>query len=494
MPNTSILSQDSPNASNAKLRNQISTLQTELASIRMDKTKFHDENKTLAGQVEDLKRKKTEYQEKIKMKMNQLSMFQARMTSLEDEMVQVRNKEARQAERLKKLEKMEQNKKIMDQLSKMESGEVADSNDWTDRLINAGEIAQVKRFSDQVQRAYQEKCNDSRKLRRELENLKFETSRQSRIIRNHEEHITTIEYKLQAAEKNLELSREKAKLIHRAKSNDPNCSLYPRLVAESPLSDDIVAKARARFNTPNIEPERQNLVKLGQKRKSDSHSPFVTPGESKSLKLDDDSPALFGGTPSGGTPNSTWEDNTFFENLYGGHTQKNSKETFDETPTIPSKKKPPNERLKSLAQRIELSSDDESEAESKSPIISRKIISTAKPKTSIPVKKMTSHKENEMKKEQKDLDDDDGGMPFRLKRVKVKPRNPNKKGSSPIKPFESSTLDVSRLVKESNLFSKTKSNRYPNGLGGSSKPVTKKLQPKNRKPNIADFFKNTKLQ
>ena len=40
-----------------------------------------------------------------------------------------------------------------------------------------------------------------------------------------------------------------------------------------------------------------------------------------------------------------------------------------------------------------------------------------------------------------------------------------------------------------------KSNRYPNGLGGSSKQtVSKKLQPKNRKPNIADFFKNTKLQ
>ena len=383
----------------------------------MDKTKFHEENEKLTAKVEDLKRKKVEWQDKLKTKMTHLSMVQARMKSLEDENIQVRNREARQLERLKKLEKLEQNKKIMDQISKMESGEVADSNDWTDRLLNAGEIAQVKRFSDQVQRAYQEKCNNSRKLRRELENLKFETGRQSRIIRNHEEHITTIEYKLQTAEKNLELSREKAKLIHRAQSNDPNCSLYPRLVAESPLSDDIVAKARARFNTPNIEPERRTLIKPGQKRKSDSHSPFITPGESKSLKLDDNSPALFGGTPSGETPNSTWEDNTMFEDLYGGPKPKIPKETIDETPTMPSKKKPPNERLKSLAQRIELSSEDESEPESKSPIISRKTISTAKPKAPVPVKKTTSHKENEVKNEQKDFDDDDE-IPFRLKRVK----------------------------------------------------------------------------
>ena len=79
---------------------------------------------------------------------------------------------------------------------------------------------------------------------------------------------------------------------------------------------------------------------------------------------------------------------------------------------MPSKKKPPNERLKSLAQRIELSSEDESEPESKSPIISRKAISTAKSQAPVPVK--TSHKENDVKK---DFDDDDE-MPFRLKRVK----------------------------------------------------------------------------
>ena len=379
----------------------------------MDKTKYHEENKKLTAKVEDLKRKKVEWQDKLKTKMSHLSMVQARMKSLEDEMIQVRNREARQSERLKKLEKLEQNKKIMDQISKMENdGE--DSIDWTDRLINAGEIAQVKRFSDQVQRAYQEKCNDSRKLRRELENLKFETGRQSRIIRNHEEHITTIEFKLMTAEKNLELSREKAKLIHRAQTNDPNCSLYPRLVAESPLSDDIVAKARARFNTPNIEPERRTLIKPGQKRKSDSHSPFITPGESKSIKLDDNSPALFGGTPSGETPNSTWEDNTMFEDLLKNSKPKSTKETSDETPTIPSKKKPPTERLKSLAQRIELSSEDESEPESKSPIISKKIISTAKAQAPVPVKKL---KENQPKKEEKDFDDNDE-MPFRLKRVK----------------------------------------------------------------------------
>ena len=139
----------------------------------MDKTKYHEENKKLTAKVEDLKRKKVEWQDKLKTKMSHLSMVQARMKSLEDEMIQVRNREARQSERLKKLEKLEQNKKIMDQISKMENdGE--DSIDWTDRLINAGEIAQVKRFSDQVQRAYQEKCNDSRKLRRELENLKFD--------------------------------------------------------------------------------------------------------------------------------------------------------------------------------------------------------------------------------------------------------------------------------------------------------------------------------
>ena len=137
----------------------------------MDKTKFHEENEKLTAKVEDLKRKKVEWQDKLKTKMSHLSMVQARLKSLEDENIQVRNREARQLERLKKLEKLEQNKKIMDQISKMESGEVADSNDWTDRLLNAGEIAQVKRFSDQVQRAYQEKCNDSRKLRRELENL-----------------------------------------------------------------------------------------------------------------------------------------------------------------------------------------------------------------------------------------------------------------------------------------------------------------------------------
>ena len=384
----------------------------------MDKNKSQEENEKLTAKVEDLKRKKVEWQDKLKTKMSHLSMVQARMKSLEDEMIQVRNREARQSERLKKLEKLEQNKKIMDQISKMESGEVADSIDWTDRLINAGEIAQVKRFSDQVQRAYQEKCNDSRKLRRELENLKFETGRQSRIIRNHEEHITTIEFKLMTAEKNLELSREKAKLIHRAKTNDPNCSLYPRLVAESPLSDDIVAKARARFNTPNIEPERRTLMKPGQKRKSDSHSPFITPGESKSIKLDDNSPALFGGTPSGETPNSTWDDNTMFEEIvFANSKPKNPKETSDETPTIPSKKKPPNERLKSLAQRIELSSEDESESESKSPIISRKTISTAKQQAPVPAKKISSHKENDMDKEQKDLDDNDE-IPFRLKRVK----------------------------------------------------------------------------
>ena len=60
----------------------------------MDKTKFHEENEKLTAKIEDLKRKKVEWQDKLKTKMSHLSMVQARLKSLEDENIQVRNRKS----------------------------------------------------------------------------------------------------------------------------------------------------------------------------------------------------------------------------------------------------------------------------------------------------------------------------------------------------------------------------------------------------------------
>lgn len=82
---------------------------------------------------------------------------------------------------------------------------------------------------------------------------------------------------------------------------------------------------------------------------------------------------------------------------------------------------------------------------------------------------------------------------FNKIKVKTAPLRSPKKKQAP----RCSPLDVSKIVAQSNLFKKEKSNRANrpfNGLGGSSRNNPVKLKSASRsKPNIRDFFVNTKM-
>jgi hypothetical protein len=468
-PNTSISSQDSPSSALSKMRNQVSTLQTQVAEIRTAKAKAEENRAEIEEKLKKVEKEKDKIGRKLDSKTTTFNLAKIRCQTYEEENIGYRNREAGLIAKVKKLENIEKNVEMMNQIKMLENGQEA--TPYVARLYNSNETDQIKRFSDQIQRAYQDKCNQMRRSEREMLNLKKDNSRYSRMLEKHANQIKTLEIKLNNAEKSLELSREKAKFISRADA-DVNCSLYNRLVAESPLSDDVIAKARAKFATPKMN-------EIGSKRKSSEDEKFGNFDKIRRTSADHRTPA--DQSPTGNksrnlfdsVDESPFSDNTLFEE----HFKSESKPIVDlVTPVLPKiiSKKGPREYNKKLMNAFVFSSDEETEETS--PIIESKIKQPA-----ISRDKPLSHDQETNK----------------IKRIKVKPRNPNPGSGSGFSPKKKiSNLDVSKMVRESNLFKENrKRTHYPNGLGGSSKQtISKKLPSKTRKPNIADFFKNTKLQ
>jgi len=167
---------------------------------------------------------------KLESKLTMFNLAKLKCKTYEEENQGYRNRETALLAKVKKLESIESNIEMMDQIRHLESGH--ESASYVNRLISANEIDQVKKFSDQVQRVYQEKCNEMRRSERETLDLKKNNSRHKRMLEKYSNEIETLKFKLQNAEKSLALSREKAKLISRA---DANSTVYDRLVAESPI-------------------------------------------------------------------------------------------------------------------------------------------------------------------------------------------------------------------------------------------------------------------
>ena len=228
-----------------------------------------------------------------------------------------------------------------------------------------------------------------------------------------------------------------------AKRVNPESETFVRICTESPLSDDLLAKLK--------------------KRKSDAASESIdlTTPPLKKLKT----------TPS----SSTFGDSSLFNDALS---------LADRTPLVPGKEtqktdlKNRMERLEAIHIADESDEDMEDDLDESivSPIIHRSCHKTEHKKSPLPRLRSPS-------------------PPTVFARVKVKTvpqRSPRKK----VKSDENSTLDVSKLVAQSNLFKKERTNRgknLPNRLGGSSRANPIKIKSATRKPNIRDFFANTKM-
>jgi len=228
-----------------------------------------------------------------------------------------------------------------------------------------------------------------------------------------------------------------------AKKVNPESETFVRICTESPLSDDLLAKLK--------------------KRKSDAglSSIDLTTPPSKKFKT----------TPS----SSTFGDSSLFNDALS---------LADHTPFVSGKETQKTD-LKNRMERLEairIADDSDEDIEDGldesivSPVIHRSNHSTEQKRSPLPRLRSPS-------------------PPTVFARVKVKTvpqRSPRKKA----KAEESSTLDVSKLVAQSNLFKKERTNRgknLPNRLGGSSRANPIKIKSTTRKPNIRDFFVNTKM-
>merc|ERR1711935_1090799 len=427
--NTSILSQDSPNAAVSKYKNKVSNLESLTIELRAELNTIKDHDAEITSQL-------AKQTKKLESKMNQIQLQKCRLDNHKDELSQLRSREQALENHVKRLKRLESDADLLKQiatLAESSGGGGGDDNEYVDRLIKRGDVTGLKRYNDQIQWAFQQKCQEHRKLDREITQTRHELNRHKRLVSNHEEEQVTLRVKLTSAEKALEASREKNRIIS-SNLDLRDTTVFDRLITESPLSDDLLARVkRSTFATPR-EP---------RKRRSDESAS----SNSKSIKLE--SPSILVESP--------WSDESGFEAAI--LTNQRREKAPSETPKMKATIKP--RQIKTSANMaLFLSSDEEAEIEQISPIIGKRQI------------------------------DIDKEIAFRPKRCKVKLKRPQN-GTSKSR----SDLDVSKLVKESSLFQTGNSNnRRPNGLGGSSKPLATsgKLKSKNKKVNIGDFFKNTK--
>ena len=240
-----------------------------------------------------------------------------------------------------------------------------------------------------------------------------------------------------------------------AKRANPESETFVRICTESPLSDDLLAKLK--------------------KRKSDAGSSSCIDLTTPPMKKQKTTPY--------GSCSSTFGDSSLFNDALAL--------TESNTPNLPEKETQKTD-LKSRMQRLEaikiadesdgdMEDDDLDDESSYSPIIQRSSARPVEARNKSPEKPPPIH----------------SSPPSVFARVKVKTvpqRSPKKKTSRSEQ--DSSSLDVSKLVAQSNLFKKERTNRGNrpfNRLGGSSKANPIKLKSSTRKPNIRDFFANTKM-
>ena len=97
---------------------------------------------------------------------------------------------------------------------------------------------------------------------REITQTRHELTRHKRLVTNHEEEQVTLRVKLATAEKALEASREKNKIISE-NLDSRDTTIFNRLITESPLSDDLLARVkRNTFVTPREPRKRRYLIMI----------------------------------------------------------------------------------------------------------------------------------------------------------------------------------------------------------------------------------------
>ena len=238
--NTSICSQDSPNAALSKYKNKCSTLESQSIELRSEVTKLKE-------QLEETNSLFSRQTKKLKAKLDQVQIQKCRLDNMKDELSNTKMRNNSLEATVKRLQRLEKDAELIRQMSQLADGD--DTNDYVDKLIARGDLSSLKRYNDQIQRAFQQKCTEQRKLERDIEHAKHEVNRQKRIISNYEEEQVTVQVKLKNAEKALEAAREKNKIITE-NINTKDTSMFNRLITESPLSDDLLA--RVQRNKPGL--------------------------------------------------------------------------------------------------------------------------------------------------------------------------------------------------------------------------------------------------
>ena len=223
---------------------------------------------------------------------------------------------------------------------------------------------------------------------------------------------------------------------------NPESETFVRICTESPLSDDLLAKLK--------------------KRKSDA-------GQDATIDLTTPPFKKLKSTPS------TFGDSSLFNDALS---------LADHTPSVSGKETQKTD-LKSRMERLEAICIADESDEDVEDGLDESIVS--------PVIHRSNHKTEQKRSPLSRLRSPSPPTVFARVKVKTVPqRSPRKK----VKAEESSTLDVSKLVAQSNLFKKERTNRgknLPNRLGGSSRANPIKIKSTTRKPNIRDFFANTKM-